>query len=138
MKHLSQCYVQTVNERMERTGTLWEGRYYSCLLGDDRYVLACYRYIELNPVRAGMVSVPSEYPWSSHRAHIEGRQTGLLRRHVAYQSLADTDEERARAYRALCSTTDKPDEADAIRKATRVGCVAGTMRRGRGRPPKAK
>lgn len=137
MKHLSQCYVQTINERIGRTGTLWEGRYYSCLLRTDRYVLACYRYIELNPVRAGMVRSPGEYPWSSYSAHGEGRSNGLLSAHAAYECLADTAEHRRAAYRALCEGV-QPQEAEEIRRATRLGCVAGTVRRGPGRPPKSQ
>jgi putative transposase len=74
MKQLSQYYVQTINDRVQRSGTLWEGRYYSCLLTSARYVLACYRYIELNPVRAGMVRAPEDYPWSSYQAHGSGQR----------------------------------------------------------------
>ncbi len=136
MKHLSQCYVQTINDRMQRSGTLWESRYYSCLLRTDQYVLACYRYIELNPVRAGMVQAPQDYVWSSFSMHGDGRTVGWLRPHVAYESLADTPEHRAAAYRSICSETEGSREMDDIRKATRLGCVAGTLRRPRGRPRK--
>ena len=79
MKNLGQCYVQGVNQRLRRTGTLWEGRFHSCLVTAERYVLACYRYIELNPVRAGMVAAPGEYRWSSYRANAEARPDALLR-----------------------------------------------------------
>src|SRR3989440_5617612 len=73
MKYLSQCYVQRVNKRTGRSGTLWEGRFRSCLVASEHYVLACYRYIELNPVRAGMVSHPADYPWSSYAANSPGK-----------------------------------------------------------------
>src|SRR5262249_33323002 len=63
MKNLGQRYVQTVNRRLDRSGTLWEGRFKSCLVPSESYVLACYRYIELNPVRAGMVCAPEQYRW---------------------------------------------------------------------------
>src|SRR5262245_51438159 len=66
MKNLGQRYVQTVNRRLERSGTLWEGRFKSGIVQSDGYVLACYRYIELNPVRAGMVKDPAQYRWSSY------------------------------------------------------------------------
>lgn len=65
MKHLGQRYVQYINRTHRRTGTLWEGRYRSCLTQDAYYVLACHRYIELNPVRAGMVARAEAYRWSS-------------------------------------------------------------------------
>jgi putative transposase len=136
MKHLGQCYVQTINDRRQRSGTLWEGRYYSCLLNSYRYVLACYRYIELNPVRAGMVAAASEYPWSSYRVHGEGKPPGMLTRHPAYESLANSDDERVAAYRQLCGSDSI--EIEEIRKATRVGCVAGSLRRGPGRPSRVR
>jgi putative transposase len=135
MKHLGQCYVQRINARMQRSGTLWEGRYYSCLLNTDRYVLACLRYIELNPVRAGMVQTPDEYPWSSYPAHSQGASPAFLKTHLAYTCLAETPESRAAIYRAMCVNTNNAGELAEIRKATRLGCVAGTIRRGRGRPP---
>jgi putative transposase len=137
MKQLSQCYVQTINDRVQRSGTLWEGRYYSCLLTSARYVLACYRYIELNPVRAGMVRAPEDYPWSSYQIHGSGEPSSIVSPHIAYESLADEPDSRAAAYRLLCQNDATSDET-AIRKATRRGCVAGTIRRSPGRPRKAE
>ena len=67
MKNLGQRYVQYINRTYRRSGTLWEGRFRSCLTQTEDYVLACYRYIELNPVRANMVNHPRAYPWSSYR-----------------------------------------------------------------------
>ncbi|HWA38031.1 MAG TPA: transposase [Burkholderiales bacterium] len=138
MKQLGQCYVQTINERMQRSGTLWEGRYYSCLLTSHRYVLTCIRYIELNPVRAGMVQSPGDYPWSSYDLHGQGKGIAFLSEHEAYRSLGETADTRADAYRFLCHAAQPGREVDEIRAATRVGCVAGTVRRGRGRPRKVK
>jgi putative transposase len=136
MKNLSQCYVQTVNKRLERTGTLWGGRFRSCPVRSDYYVLACYRYIELNPVRAGMVAAAAEYRWSSYLANAEGEtSSSLLRPHSAYEALGDDRRKRAEAYRALCESAPSPIVAEEIRKATRVGHVVGTRRRSRGRPP---
>jgi len=71
MKHLGQRYVQYINRTYRRSGTLWEGRFKSCLAQDETYVLTCHRYIELNPVRANMVDHPRDYPWSSYRANAE-------------------------------------------------------------------
>lgn len=81
MKHLGQRYVQYINRTYRRTGTLWEGRFRSCLAQDEGYALACYRYIELNPVRAGMVEHPAEYPWSSYRANAQGERNVVIMPH---------------------------------------------------------
>ena len=69
MKHVAQRYSKRLNTRHGRTGTLWEGRFHSGLVASERYALACYRYIELNPVRAGLVNHPAEYRWSSYAAN---------------------------------------------------------------------
>ncbi|WP_366514978.1 transposase [Solimonas terrae] len=78
MKALGQRYVQYVNRQYRRSGTLWEGRFRSCLVQQDEYLLSCHRYIELNPVRAGMVSHPGDYPWSSYRANGQGEADALV------------------------------------------------------------
>lgn len=78
MKHLGQRYVQYINRTYRRSGTLWEERFKSCLAQDEAYVLACYRYIEPNPVRASMVKRPGEYRWSSYRANALGEADELL------------------------------------------------------------
>lgn len=135
MKNLGQCYVQTINKRLERTGTLWEGRFHSCPVRSERYVLACYRYIELNPVRASMVTAPSEYPWSSYSANAEGQANQLLRAHAAYEALDRDPMQRVKSYRALCSEALSATVMEDIRNATRRGFVVGTRRRGKGRPP---
>jgi len=75
MQAMNRAYVRRVNERQQRTGTLWERRFHSTLVDADRYLLACLRYIELNPVRAGMVAHSGDYRWSSHRANAQGRVT---------------------------------------------------------------
>jgi putative transposase len=72
VKRLGQRYVHYVNRAYRRSGTLWEGRFRSCLTQEEDYVVGCYRYIELNPVRATMVKHPAEYPWSSYRANALG------------------------------------------------------------------
>jgi hypothetical protein len=68
MKALGQRYVQYINRTYRRSGGLWEGRFRSCLVQQDDYLFACLRYIEMNPVRAGMVEQPADYRWSSYRA----------------------------------------------------------------------
>jgi putative transposase len=136
MKNLGQCYVQGVNHRLGRTGTLWEGRFYSSLATSENYVLACYRYIELNPVLAGMVTTPTQYRWSSYAANAQGKVDSLLRSHPAYDGLGLDAEQRSRAYRRMCDEGVPALLMEEIRKATRVGCVIGTRRKQRGRPPK--
>lgn len=98
MQALGRKYVSFVNYTMGRTGTLWEGRYKSCLVGSAQYVLACYRYIEFNPVRAGMVSSPGQYRWSSYAANAIGRTNPLITPHAAYSSLAHAVDARCEAY----------------------------------------
>ena len=73
MQALGRRFVPIMNKKYERSGSLWEGRFKACLVDNERYLLACYRYIELNPVRAAMVSRPDEYRWSSFRCN------GMLR-----------------------------------------------------------
>jgi putative transposase len=132
MKNLGQNYVQGVNQRLGRSGTLWEGRFHSSLVTSHTYVLWCYRYIERNPVQAGMVGAPSEYSWSSYATNAEGRGHDFVRPHPAYESVGRL------AYRAMCEEPVPKPVLDEIRRATRVGCAIGARRRGRGRPPKVR
>ena len=138
MKRVGQGYVQAINKRLGRTGTLWEGRFRSCLVQSDLHVLACYRYIELNPVRSGMVASPSQYRWSSYATNAQGKPEGFLRPHPAYESLGESAERRASAYAALCAEALPANDIEEIRRATRVGCVVGARRKGPGRPRAAK
>ncbi len=101
MKHLGQCYVQYINRTYQRSGTLWEGRFKSCLAQDELYAMHCCRYIELNPVRAHMVRHPGEYRWSSFRHNAAGRKNDIITPHASYTSLGDNALHRQRAYRAL-------------------------------------
>ena len=90
-----------VNRTYQRSGTLWEGRFWSCLTHSEDYVLACYRYIELNPVRAGMVMKPQDYRWSSYHANGLGKPNSLITPHDKYRRLARTEAGRREVYRAL-------------------------------------
>jgi len=78
MKHMGQRYLQYINRTYKRSGTLWEGRFRSFLTQDEAYILACYRYVELNPVGVNMVSHPRHYRWSSYRINAEGKQSDLI------------------------------------------------------------
>lgn len=121
-------YVQYFNFTHERTGTLWEGRYRSTLVDADDYLLSVYRYIELNPVRAGMTPHPSEYPWSSYRSNAMGKPIQLLTPHPLYMRLGKTDEERRVAYRSLFLGAVPEQEVATIREATNKGWVLGNDR----------
>jgi putative transposase len=134
MKNVGQRYVQRVNARRERSGTLWEGRFYSCLVPTERYALACYRYVECNPVKPGMVSHPAAYRWSSYQLNVAAVLGSFVRPHPAYLALAEDDNRRSAAYRALCDTPLQAEVVEDLRRATRRGYAAGTPPRRRGRP----
>ena len=115
MQALGRRYVRYVNDRHGRTGSLWEGRFKACLVDSERYLLACQRYIELNPVRAAMVVDPGDYPWSSYRHHVLGAPDALLRTHAAYDALGSDPVARREAYRQLVAEAHADDEIAAIR-----------------------
>ena len=128
MKHLGQHYVQHINRVYRRSGTLWEGRFHSCLTQSEGYVLSCYRYIELNPVRAGMVGDPRGYPWSSYRANAEGKIDGLITPHDEFLRLGRTDDDRRVAYRRLLQAHLDPGRIAEIRLATNGNIALGGKR----------
>ena len=130
MKALGQRYVQYVNRVYRRSGTLWEGRFRSCLAQEDTYLLACQRYIELNPVRADMVSHPAEYRWSSYRANAQGEADKLVRSHPLYDALGTDAESRQAAYRELFRHQIEPGLVDEIRRATNGNFALGNDRFG--------
>ncbi len=108
-------YTGLFNSRHGRTGTLWEGRFKSCLVDSGDYFLACSRYIELNPVRAWMVARPGDHPWSSHAGNAGYRHDPLLSPHQAYLTLGSDESTRGRAYRALFERALPDDVITAIR-----------------------
>lgn len=101
LKSLTQNYSQYFNQRYRRCGTVWQGRYKSCVVQTEDYLLACQRYIELNPVRAGMVGYPGNYRWSSYRCNAEGRDDGIVTPHRLYLGLGATPAARRQAYLGL-------------------------------------
>jgi len=125
MKRLAQSYSRYVNRTRNRTGSLWDGRFRSCLVASERYALACYRYVELNPVNAGMVSDPRDYRWSSYRANAEGTRDPLIEPHPVYPG--------ANGYRGLFDDKLDPLLVDELRRATSAGYAVGGIRRARGR-----
>jgi putative transposase len=101
MQALGRRYVRYVNAAYRRTGTLWEGRYRAAPIDSDAYFLSCCRYIELNPVRAGMVRRPRDYSRSSYRAHALGKADALMSDHALYRALGRSGPDRQSAYREL-------------------------------------
>ncbi len=101
MQAVGRRYVRYFNDTQQRSGTLWEGRYKSTLIQAERYLLACMAYIDLNPVRAGLVSQPQDYPWSSHGHYIGRRIDKLITPHALYWELGNTPFAREAAYAQL-------------------------------------
>lgn len=125
MKAVAQKYAQYFNHRHRATGSVWDGRYKSCLVQTEGYLLTCQRYIEMNPVRAGMVRFPGNYKWSSYRANAEGRRDVLVTPHSVYERLAQGSMERRQAYMRLFRETLTPMQLAEIRAASNSGGVLG-------------
>jgi putative transposase len=128
MQSVSDRYVQRFNTRYRRSGTLWEGRYRSVVVDSECYLLTCYRYIELNPVRAGIVRHPAEYRWSSYRANALGWGDSMVTPHELYLSLDSDASVRRATYRALCETSLDEATLCAVRAATHTGWAMGDDR----------
>ena len=125
MKALGQRYVQYINRSYKRSGTLWEGRFKSSPTQAEPYLLACQRYIELNPVRANMVQHPAEYKWSSYQSNAQGADSTLIKPHVLYEALGRDAETRQETYRELFRYELDPGMIDEIRTATNGNYVLG-------------
>ena len=111
----TQCYVQAFNHRHRRTGTLWEGRFKSCLVATDDHLLRVYRYIERNPVRAGMVSAPNEYAWSSVHVNLGLKFDSLVAPHPCFLALGRDAKARSAAYRAWLHADEDQAQLESIR-----------------------
>ncbi len=125
MKQLAGIYTQYFNRRYKRVGTLWEGRYRSSPIDSENYLLACTRYIELNPLRAGMVKEPEAYDWSSLRAKIGLAASGLLDGDEIYLGLGDTAAERIAVYKNWIRDIIPQGQWEAIRQAAASGKLTG-------------
>ena len=125
LQHVGRRYVRYINYTYHRSGTLWEGRYKATLVDSEQYLLTCYRYIELNPVRANMVSHPGDYPWSSYAAHALGKLNPLVQDHALYLALGETPSARQRAYLDLFNGHIDEKALDDIRQSTNKGWVLG-------------
>ena len=127
MQMLGRYYVQYFNYTYDRTGTLWEGRYRATLIDSERYLLTCYRYIELNPVRAqDMVNHPSKYPWSSYGYNALGQTDDHVTPHREYLGLGRLAGDRQRAYLGLFKTHIPDKTLNDIRESTNRAWVLGS------------
>lgn len=122
---LGRLYVSYINKTYQRSGTLWEGRHKGNIIDTQNYFLTCMQYIELNPVRAGMVDLPDEYPWSSYLANAKGVSNAILVPHEEYLSLAKKTVDRQKYYQRLFeSKIDEQrltDFRDSIQSGTALG-----------------
>ncbi len=128
MQSVGRRYVQYFNFRHQRSGTLWEGRYRATIVDAENYLFECMRYIELNPVRAGMVRHPRGHVWSSYRANGEGKADALVTPHALYRSLAKEENERWAAYRELVKVPMDAELLGEIRDCTNKGWALGSGR----------
>jgi putative transposase len=128
MQAMGRNYVQRLNRRYRRTGTLWEGRYKASPVQDDLYLLTCHRYIEENPVRGGMVKYPIMYPFSSYAHNALGKPDLLIKPHPVYLQLAADAGCRRLAYRALFRETLTEGALSDIRDTTNACLVLGNDR----------
>ena len=128
MQSVGRRYVQYINKTYRRTGTLWEGRYKASLVDVEDYLLACYRYIELNPVRACMVEHPADYRWSSYAVNAGLKSRGKLLAHDVFQRLGDNSESRSHAYRELFSTELEKGMIHDIQRASTFSTPLGSSR----------
>jgi len=128
MQAIGRRYVGSFNARYRRTGTLWEGRFKAALVGTDRYLLTCYRYIELNPVRARMVEFPGEYRWSSHACNALGAHEARITPHTCYLALGADATKRQLAYRDLFFQPQPLDHLEELRVHTQQQRALGSDR----------
>ena len=128
MQSLNRLYVPYVNFTYGTSGSIWEGRFKASLINHEEYLLTCMRYIELNPVRAGMVLTPEEYRWSSYGVNAWGDADVRVIQHPLYLSLGQTTETRRRAYRALFNIYLDNKTVNDIRRACNTGTPLGNSR----------
>jgi putative transposase len=126
MQAIGRRYVRAFNAKYARTGTLWEGRFRSCLVDSERYLLTCLRYIELNPVCAGLVALPWDYRWSSVHAHLGLRPCPLSRPHPVYAALGADAATRAARYRELLLEPLDDEHLSAVREHMRQERALGS------------
>jgi len=126
MQTMANRYVRFFNATRNRTGTIWEGRFKSCLIDSENYFFTLYRYIEMNPVKANMVKDVADYPWSSYRHNALGEEDILITEHKLYQNLAESSALRAENYQKIFDTLNTSGQEQQITEATMRGEVYGT------------
>jgi putative transposase len=125
MQQTASSYGRYINKRYERTGTLWEGRFRSSPVDTDYYCLACYRYIELNPVRAGIVALPGDYRWSSYRENTGERGISIVIPHPSFLAIAASETQRNESYAEIVNEGIGQTTLEQIRKSTATGAPIG-------------
>ena len=128
IQSIGRNYVQYFNESNDGIGTIWEGRYRATVVDSKPYLLACSRYIELNPVRSGLAINPKDYPWSSYSRNASKRKNEMISPHREYLKLGTSDKERASAYRALFKQKMDAETIQTITDATLKGWALGNAR----------
>lgn len=126
MQSVGRFYVRYFNKKYDRTGTLWEGRFKSCLVDSELYVLELYRYIELNPVRAGMVEDVVDYRWSSYSVNRLGNVDNFIKHHDCYLSLADNQTDRSKEYIKFINEQMEETNLISIRSSINKGLILGS------------
>jgi len=125
LQDLGRRYVRQINIQYQRCGTLWEGRYHACLIEDSDYLLKTYRYIERNPVRAGLANHPQDYNWSSYHSNARGRPSYLITPHSNYLKLGETAEDRRYVYERFVTSGESRRFLQMIQEATQSNRVLG-------------
>lgn len=126
MQWVGRYYVPYFNHKYGRVGTLWQGRYKATVIDSERYFMTCSRYIELNPVRAGIVSSPADYSWSSYMHHVGAKSDPLITDHSLYWALGNTPFDREAAYKNLVEQALTTEEINALSEATLKGWALGS------------
>ena len=126
MQSMTNRYVRYFNAKHQRTGTIWEGRFKSCLVDSDYYLFTLHKYIEMNPVKAGMVKDIADYQWSSYRHNALGQADSLITEHKLYKDLGANAEQRCESYREMIDELNITKQENQITEATMRGEVYGS------------
>lgn len=126
LQDVGRRYVRIINTIHGRSGTLWEGRFKSSLVDSENYLLTCHRYIEMNPVRAGVTEGPRAYPWSSHGHYACGKPDKLITEHPIFAGLGASDTERRASFSALFNEQLDAETLSSIRDCANTGSALGS------------
>jgi putative transposase len=126
LQDVGRRYVRIINTIHGRSGTLWEGRYRSSLIDSENYLMTCHRYIEMNPVRAGMTALPGDYFWSSHQHYASGKPDRLITEHPMFARLGSSDAECRASFCALFEQQLDAETLKRIRDAANTCSALGS------------